>query len=147
MQSSSITPMYKFLICCLYIGVFLYLRYTTMQTTLVLNAQSYPPYIRVYSKRHDLPPRIVQETSILHQAALLEFQSGINQLTITEARRRFVKQFPFTNCIESSAKLCSAGGKLFIASVLCMVVPYPTSEYDAVNMKSYKGVYEIPLSL
>ena len=106
-----------------------------MQTTLVVEANKYPPFIRVYAKRHSMPPRVVQEISMLHYAAMMEFMAGTQELSITQARRKFVEKYPSANCIETSAKLCSAGGTLFNASVLSLVQPYPTAIWDVPQPK------------
>ena len=84
----------------------------------------YPMYIKLYSGRHKIPAKIIQDNSVLNACAFNEFQSGIGKISITEARRNVVKQFPKLNTIPTSAPLVSASGYLFTLSVLSLICPH-----------------------
>lgn len=59
------------------------------------------PYHKIYAKRHNLSAIEVAKSEWADLAAFLEFQTGVEgglRLTVLEARKRFVEQYPDSNC-------------------------------------------------
>lgn len=118
-----------------------------MPRTSPLDITVYPAYVKAYSKRHRIPPRIVVENPLLNLCSLMENKVRFLKLTITEARYRVLAQFPSfkihgqtynLNCIPSSGANVRIHGYSFCLSVLDLVRPLSGCLWGEPNLKSFE---------
>lgn len=65
----------------------------------------FEPYQIAYAKKHHIPADSVKEIPQLELAAFLEHMIFTNVLSVTDARRRFVNEYPESNRQAVSRKI------------------------------------------
>lgn len=94
-------------------------------STVVLELTKYPQFVQLYAEQHNLYCATVEKYPMINAAAVLEYRVRTGELTVYEARKRFVAQYKKTNVIPSSAIKVRAGLDTFRASVIEMIHPLP----------------------
>jgi hypothetical protein len=61
--------------------------------------KQYEPYQIAYATRHNLPVELIGEYEKLELAAYLEHMIRSYVMTVTHARKKFVENYPESNCL------------------------------------------------
>lgn len=90
-------------------------------------------YLQIYAKRHKISLDKVKESEVLTYAAFLEWQLARHILSVRDARRLFVREYPKSNRLNVSRFVIDEFGikredKLYkYGSVLELIKPYEDS--------------------
>jgi hypothetical protein len=91
--------------------------------------------IQIYSLRHKLEPEKVARFPMVELAAYLEYSVGLQQISLAEARRRLVEQYPETNNVTGIVYREDKAGRIFkhrIPSALELITAYKDMVFDPI---------------
>ena len=108
-------------------------------------------YEKVYAQRHNIPEHWIRVNPRLQLAAFLEWQIATEVLSVSDARRRYVKEYPESNRLAVPKTTIHEDGfhyqdhRYALGSVLNLIRPYVDSIRE-VNGLDWKEEYEKDLT-
>lgn len=91
-------------------------------------------YERIYAQRHNIPVEWIRKSERLALAAFLEYQVGVHVLSVPNARRIYVAQYPDSNRLPVPKTIkdmlwntTTQDDRYALGSVINMIKPYDDS--------------------
>jgi hypothetical protein len=96
----------------------------------------FEPYQLAYAERHHIPAHLIHEYEKLELAAFLEHMIKTHTLSVSDARRRFVNNYPDSNRLPVGRTIIDENNEYvndeqyIMTSVLWLIQPFEDSIWD-----------------
>jgi hypothetical protein len=97
-------------------------------------------YQKIYAERHKIPLHLIMESERLQLASFLEYQVALHVLSVPDARRRYVREYPESNRTNVPITRMNGKGETYTdynyckGSVLEMIQAYDDSIREVRNI-------------
>lgn len=97
-------------------------------------------YQKIYAERHSIPVHWIKDNERLQLAAFLEYQVALHIFSVSDARRRYCREYPEANRTNVPITRMNGKGELYLdekyalGSVLNMILPYDDSIMEVKNL-------------